>query len=468
VTHEIGDEDVLDGDVEARRRDGVVDPGERTRFRRKRDALAAALIAIVAVVAGLLIWGSSDIRATSSRTYAGPAPSLAQPTEFPPSLGEAWRARSPATPLPVTVGPAVVTGNGGEVAGRDPRSGKVRWSYTRDLPLCTVAGAFQMAISVYAKKSNLLRADDPRKAGGCSEVTALDPATGKRGRQPTPDVQQDKPDGGQRNSDAELDTRLLFDGSYVTTTGSKLLTTWRSDLVQTMEYGQVPAVVNPDKQPRSGCTYHTITVVQGRIAVIEDCPPDEGDRLTVYRATGNDDSEKPDVVASIGVPNGSRVVAMTDQCRLDPAREEDVQQCTAVLEPNQARLLVLDEKGEQVASYPMKLRPDESAREPADHVVPITRTPVAIYWFTGSRTIALSAADLSPLWTVDDAQGPGTMFAGQMLVPVRDGLRVLRPATGRPVGTLPVNRDDYTGLVTMSTLGPMVFEQRGDTLVALR
>jgi hypothetical protein len=60
------------------------------------------------------------------------------------------------------------------------------------------------------------------------------------------------------------------------------------------------------------------------------------------------------------------------------------------------------------------------------------------------------------------------MFAGQMLVPVKDGLRVLKPATGKPVGTLPVDRGDFTGPISMSTLGPMVYEQRGDTLVAMR
>jgi hypothetical protein len=464
VTQHIGDEDVLDGDEP--------DPGEpapRTRFTRRRDIVAAVLIAVVALVAGILVWRASDIRTASSQTYAGPAPSPAQPTEFPPSLGEAWRARSPATPQPVTVGPAVVTGDGGEVAGRDPLSGKIRWRYDRDLPLCTLAGAWTMAVAVYERSANLLPEGDPRKSGGCSEVTALDPATGRRGRQPGPGEEpRDKPDSGQRNSDAELGTRLLFDGSYVTTTGDRLLTTWRSDLVQTMEYGAVPAIQNPDKQPRTGCEYNTVAVVQSRIAVIEDCPDDDGDRLTVYRATGNNDSEKPEVVATVGVANGARVVAMTEQCRLDPSNEEDVQQCTAVVEPDPARLRVLDERGEQVASYPLSLGSGDLARQPADHVVPTIRTPVAVYWFTGSKTIALSTADLSPLWTVEDSLGPGTMFAGQMLVPVRDGLRVLRPATGEPVGTLPVDRGDHTGLVTMSTLGPVVYEQRDDTLVALR
>jgi hypothetical protein len=462
VTHHIGDEDVLDGGTQPDERE------PRSRFTRKRDVTIAALLAVVTLVVGLLVWQSSDIRATSSRTYAGPAPSPAQPTVFPPSLGEAWRAKSPATPQPAAVGPAVITGDGGEVVGRDPVSGEVRWSYRRDLRLCTLTAAWSMAVAVYAKTDNLLPSGDPRATGGCSEVTALDPATGKRGKQPTPGEERDKPDGGQRNSDAELGTRLLYDGSYATTTGSRLLTTWRSDLVQTMEYGQVPAVVNPGKQPRTGCAYHTMAVVQGRIAVVEDCPQDEDDRLTVYRATGNNDSEKPEVVASVGVANGAQVVAMADQCRLNPADENDVQQCTAVVEPDPARLLVLNEKGEQVKSYPLSLAPGDLTNQPADHVVPTTTTPVAVYWFTGSRTIALSAADLSPLWTVPDTLGPGTMFAGQMLVPITDGLRVLRSATGAPVGTLPVERGDYTGPVTMSTLGSMVYEQRGDTLVAMR
>lgn len=464
MTHHFGDEDVLEPGADVDR----PEPVERSRFTRRRDVVAAALIAVAALVAGFMVWLSSDIRATTSQTYAGPAPAPAKPTTFPPSLGETWRAESTATPLPVTAGPAVVTGDGQDVVGRDPISGKPRWRYSRDMPLCTLTSAWSMAVAVYRKSDNFLPADDPRHAGGCSEVTALDPATGKRGKQPKAGEERDKPDLGQRNSDAELGTRLLFDGSYVTTTGDRLLTTWRSDLVQTMEYGQVPAMVNADKQPRTGCEYRTVAVVQARIAVVEDCPDDEGDRLTVYRATGNNDSEKPEVVASVAVTNGTRVIAMTEECRLNPADDEDVQQCTAVVEPNPAQLRVLDEKGEQVAEYPLSLGPGDLANEPVDHVVPTATTPIAVYWYTGSKTIALSRGDLSPLWTVEDALGPGTMFAGRMLVPVPDGLRVLKPATGEPVGTLPVNRGGYTGPVTMSTLGPMVYEQRGDTLVAMR
>ncbi|TDV37604.1 hypothetical protein [Actinophytocola oryzae] len=459
----IGDEDVLDGT------DEPVERWERTKFHRKRDVLVAAVIAVAALVGGLLLWQSSDIEATTSQTYGGTATTPPRPTVFPPSLGEVWRATSPATPEPVAAGPVVVTGNGGEVAGRDPLSGKVRWRYTRDLPLCTVAGAWQMAVAVYAKKDNLLRPDDPRKAGGCSEVTALWPDTGRRGRPPADGEEQDKPDQGQRDSDAELGTRLLFDGSYLTTTGTRLLTTWRSDLVQTMEYGKIPAIVNPDKQPRTGCTYGTISVVTGKIAVIEHCPLDSGDRLTVYKATGEDnDAEEPVVVASVAVSKGAQVVAMSEQCRLDPEKPDDVQQCTAIALPDPNRLVVMDEKGKLVKTYPLSIGAGDLRTEPADHTVAVSRVTGAVYWFTGSKTIALSLEDMRPLWTVDRALGPGTAFAGKILVPVTGAIAVLDPATGEQVASTPVDRDGYRGLVTMSKLGPVVLEQRGNTLVALR
>ncbi|MPZ82857.1 MAG: hypothetical protein GEV28_21640 [Actinophytocola sp.] len=465
MTHDIGDEDALDGGVEPDR----YGPVERSRFRRKRDVAFAALIAVAALVVGVLVWQSSDIRETTSQTYSGVATEPALPETFPPSLGEAWRARSPATPVPVTTKTTLVTGDGGDVVGRDPLTGDVRWKYSRDLPLCTVSSAWTMAVAVYAKSSNLLPSDDPRKSGGCSEVTSFDPNTGKRGKPPEPDENRNKPFAGQRDSDAELDTRLLFDGSYVTTTGSRLITTWRSDLVQTMEYGKVPAVVNPDKQPRTGCGYGSVAVVQARIAVVERCPQDATDRLTVYRATGNDDSEKPEVESSVVLGRqGARVVAMSNECRIDAEDDNDVQLCTAVVLPDPARLVVFDEEGERVATHPLSLAPGDLDGDPAGHTVATTRTPGAVYWFTGSRTIALSMTDLSPLWTVENAIGPGTAFAGRMLVPVTDGLAVLAPADGKPVGTIPVDRGGYTGPVTMSTLGPMVYEQRGETLVALR
>src|SRR5262245_784308 len=125
----IGSEDVLDGEQAPVPGGGPepLDPADRTRFRTGLDLTVAVLIVVVAVVVGLVVWRTSDVRATSSQTNPNPVTTPEDPTVFPPSLGEVWHQASPATQVPVAVGPVVVTGNGGEVAGRNPLTGEVLW-----------------------------------------------------------------------------------------------------------------------------------------------------------------------------------------------------------------------------------------------------------------------------------------------------------------------------------------------------
>jgi hypothetical protein len=436
VTEDVLDGPVLDEPVADRPR------GPRTSFRRGRDYVAVLLIVVVLVVAGVLVAMTSDIGATTSQTGPDNVEVPSAPEALPPSFGEVWRAPSPATPEPAVAGPAVVTGEGNEVIGHDPLTGDVRWRYKRDIPLCTVSAAWTDAIAVYRPNGNSLPSGDSYKGGNCSEVTTLKGTSGERDR--------------QRNGDAELGTRLLSDGLHVTATGKSLINTWRSDMVLTMQYGTVPDLVNPGKQPRTGCTYGSITVSPGRIGVLERCPASDGsDRVTVYKPTAKD-SDTPTVDFSAQTGGfGARVVAVNDNF-------------AAVVLPNPARLLVFDNTGNKTAEYPLTVPDADLTSDPPAGVVPSTRSAGAIYWFTGSRTIALSAADLSPMWTLESTMGPGTTFVGYLLVPMRDALAVVDQATGARVATAPVNRHGYTGPVAMSTIGPVVLEQRGPTLVALR
>src|SRR5262245_14022177 len=114
----IGAEDVLDGErPPAPVEPEPLDPRDRTRFRTGLDVLVVVLIVVVALVVGFLVWRNSSVRTTSSQVNQKPVTAPEGPTVFPPSLGEVWHASSPATPVPVAVGPVVLTGNGGEVAG---------------------------------------------------------------------------------------------------------------------------------------------------------------------------------------------------------------------------------------------------------------------------------------------------------------------------------------------------------------
>ncbi|MCP2259597.1 hypothetical protein LX15_003302 [Streptoalloteichus tenebrarius] len=401
----------------------------RPERRKKSDLVAVVLLVVGVLVAGTVIWWRGDARATTSQTAPAGVVAPAPPTSVPPSLAEVWRAPSGATTSPVVVGPTVVTAHGGEVVGHDPVTGDVRWRYARDLELCTVGSAWERALAVYRKSRN------------CSEVTALDGVTGER--------------AAQRNGDSELGTRLLTDGVHVTTTGGELVEVWRSDLVRTMQYGEVPAIVNPNKQPRPQCSYGSFAVASNRIGVLERCPEDPTDRLTVLRPNPKESDQPEQIWTTLTAGRNARIVAMSGEL-------------VAVALPDPARLTVLDNGGRQIAEYPLSLPAGELAGDPPGRVVATTAGTSAIYWFTGSRTIALSPTDLRPLWTVENTLGPGTILAGRLMLPVSGGLAVHDAASGARLGVLPVDRAGYTGPVSVASLGPVLLEQRGDTLVALR
>jgi outer membrane protein assembly factor BamB len=386
------------------------------------------LIVVSSLVVGLVLWSRSDIHNTVLQLGPSNAVTPAAPTTFPPSLAEFWSQPSPATPVPAVAGPTIVTADNGAVVGRDPLTGQQRWSYTRDLPLCTVSAAFSKIVAVYHRSN-------------CNEVTELDPTTGAR--------------GSQRNGDAQLGTQLVYDGTYVTTTGPTLLDTWRSDMVQTMEYGTVPDFVNAHVQPRTGCSYGSVVAYSGLIGVIERCPKEPSDRLTVYRSTAKA-ADTPSVLFSIETGDRqARIVTMNALY-------------VAVVMPGPDRLVVFNaQNGKQLNQYPVSLTPSDLSGDPAGRVVPIATGPSATYWWTGSSTVALSTTNLQPEWTVPNTLGPGVTFAGNYLVPVHDGLLVLNQATGKKIGEIGVDRHGYTGQVMMATLGPVVFEQRGPTLAAL-
>ncbi|MEU4249183.1 hypothetical protein AB0F15_17410 [Amycolatopsis sp. NPDC026612] len=424
---EYGSEDVLE-DVE------VTPPAPRVKARRSpwnrgRDRVIAALIAVGVVALGLVIGVTSDSAATDRTEAAPPPPLPAAPDKVPGSLAEIWSAPSGATPVPVVAGDSVATADGGEVADRDPLTGQIRWHYTRDLPLCTVDEAWGRLNAVY------------HKTGNCSEVTQLDPATGRI--------------TAQRNGNAELGTQLVSDGSHITATGKKLLTTWRDDLVQSAEYGQVPALVNAGKQPRTGCTYGTVATASGKVGVIERCPGDPADRLTVYKAAPEKDDEPQVSFSSVLAGKRARVIAMSG----------DV---TAVVLPDQKLLVVYNGDGTQRAAYPLDVPAGDLAQDPPSAVEATTQTAQNVYWFSGSKVVALSRDDLSPRWTLSSALGPGSTFAQQLVIPIKGGLAVLNENDGSTIRTVGVERRGYTGVVRLAAAGPVLLEQRGPVLTALK
>jgi len=403
--------------------------------RERRDLLAAVAIVVVVAVAAGITWWRSDARATTSTVATAPVPAMAAANSVPTTLRPLWSAASAATTAPVVVAGVAVSADAATVTGRDPLSGAMSWTYRRNLALCAVAGQWGFAVALY------------RDSGGCRQVTALQGASGAR--------------GPQRNSSADTAVALVGDGTYLTSLGSTRLELWRSDLVRTLEYGRVDTPVTPGAQPRSGCTLRSAGSVPTRLAVLESCPGEGTDRLTLLKPAPAD-ATRPEQQGSVLTPSaGARLLAVTQQG-----------QALLVTGPTGTpEIARYDASGVLTGQFPLPLTANDLGA-PGALAVPVSvATGSVIAVSVGTAIIALNSADLTPRWTTTGVLGAGTVVAATVLVPTPGAITALDPATGAMSARIAVDRGGYDpakdGPLSLAAAGPVILEQRGSTLVAL-
>lgn len=398
--------------------------------RTRTDLLVAAALVATVLVAASVVWFRSDARGTTSVTWDGPASALPAARSLPSGLDELWRAPSPATARPLVDRGTVTTAVGGLVVGRDPVSGDERWRYDRDRDVCAVTTAWGDAVAAYR---------DPR---GCGQVTALDAASGTR--------------SAQRTSDADDPIRLVATKNHVIAFGDTRLEMWRSDLVRTVEYGRVDALVNPNAQPRSGCELLSADADGSLLAVLEQCEGESSGRLTLLDSTP-DDAQKPEQYTSSVLPEavrdaGARIVAVVDDR-------------TAVYLPPDApagpRVATYDLEGALVDTHDLT-RPAGTLGGPAE-----VHGDVLVWW-NGQDTVGLDTADYRPRWIVEDTLGYGDSMAGALLLPVDGALLAVDASTGTVDRRIEVDRgESRDDVVSVAVAGDIVLEQRSGEVVAL-
>jgi hypothetical protein len=401
----------------------------RPERRTKADVLAAAAIAAVVAVAAALIWWTSDARATISRPAVVPAPSPKPAREVPASLKQLWAAPNAPTDQPVAVGGTVVTAEGRTVQGRDPVTGQVRWSYSRDSDLCGVSWVYRYAVAVY------------RDDRGCGQVSTIDGSTGSR--------------GPARSSYADHRVNLSSDGTTVLSAGDTRLELWRSDMVRMLSYGEIDARIKPSsKGLHTGCRLVSAAASSAAVSVLGACGSQADLRLTLLRPSKEEDEpEQRDVPEpGIGVGSGARVLTVAETRTL------------IYLPAPQPRVDVVDESGATVASTLMPKPPSTSSV--------VSRPGNLVTWWTGDTVMVFDGATLTYRYSIAPAgssvpAGPATMMAGQLLVPVSGGIAVCDPVTGDGEGYLPVTRPPGSSAVIPAVSGSQVLEQRGNTLVGL-
>lgn len=409
----------------------MVAPERRTRG----DVIAAAMIVAAVILVASVVWATSDARGTTSTVAPTPLAAPASASSVPDTFDEQWRAPDTGDSAPVAVGGAVVVQDDHTVTGIDPDTGAAAWSYTRDAALCAVVGAWDAAVAAY------------RDERGCGQVTELAGSSGSR--------------EDQRTSDADDPVRLSFDGTYVTQLGATRLEVWRSDLVRTLEYGRVDAPVNPGAQPREGCELLSSATASTRLAVLERCPGEEGLRLTSMNPAPEDNTE-PDVFGSTVLAD---VPADVETARVLAVVGDRIALYLPPTATEVARIALFDGSANfrTAEAFPADVSTPSMDTRASD----LTRTGTVLTWWTGSATVGFTQSDLTRRWILDDALGAGAVMAGQLLVPVPTGLAVVDPGNGVVTRTVPVDRGDYRGPVSISVLGTRVLEHRGTETVAL-
>lgn len=401
----------------------MVKPERRTRA----DVVAAMAIVAVLAVAAVLIWWTSDARATISRPAATPVPNLVSAKEVPSTLRQLWTAPSPKTTTPLVVAGSVVTGDGHEVDGRDPATGKTLWSYARDLDLCGVSWVYQYAVAVYP---------DTR---GCGQVMTVDAKTGLR--------------GSSRSAYADPKVTLSSDGTTVLAAGDSRLELWRSDMVRMLSYGALDARIKPGVPAAPLCRLVSAAASSSAVSVLEACPKEDNLRLTLLRPADEEDQPDLKYVPQEGVADGSgaRVVAVSDTT-------------TAVYVPTPKPMVnIIDETGSTVASTPLPRPPSANAT--------MSRAGDLITWWTGDSLMVFSANGLRYKYTVAPSGpnlplGPAAIMAGRLMVPVTGGYDVFDPETGRGDRHIALQRPQSADAVVPAVAGSTLLEQRGGELVA--
>lgn len=407
----------------------MVRPERRTRA----DILAAAAIAaVIAVVAGV-IWWTSDARATQSRPAATELEALTPATAVPDSLRPLWSAASPHTVIPVVAGGAIVTGDGGTVAGHDPSTGDIVWTYTRDRELCGVTWLYRSAVAVYP---------DGR---GCGQVSTIDGSSGQRG--PT------------RSGYADKDVTLSTDGTTVLAAGPTRLETWRSDMVRVIGYGEVDARIKPAHIGiGKGCRLLSAAASSAAAAVLQACPGQADLKLTVLIPSDQDDEPtiKDIPQPDIGPDAGAWVIAVSDTS-------------TALYVPTpDPQVVIYDDTGTEVSANLLPTAPTAAGLRAGA----VTRAGGLITWWTGNRVVVFDANKLAYRYSVEASGpvaplGPAAMMANRLLIPVGSGVGVYEPSAGTPERMIPVRRPTVDGPVVPSVAGSILLEQRGAELVAL-
>lgn len=399
--------------------------------RTRGDIIATCVITLVCVVMLGLAWYKAPIRTSHLSPAAAEFHPAAAPTRVPDALPELWRrddappapAQQTLAPQPVVVGGVVVLPSAHGVRGLNPRTGEELWSYEREETLCGLGSAWQKVTAVF-------------DAGfGCGDVVQIKPQDGTYGK--------------TRSALAEEPVGIVQSNDRVGIIGPERVELWREDAVRTIEYGDTPARQEPKMQPHVECSPAAALTRTTHLVLLDRCP-DHSSWVRVMD-TSPDDSRKPEITHEFALPTDTSTLVAVGSSAL--ATYED------------GALVSYSFSGTELSRTPITAPSPEALSSPFRPA--IADLPHHMSWFDGHSWHLFEPTNLRATIHRDDALGTGVSLDGQLLYPVSGGIAVARSDSGEVQRTIPVDRGDWTGPVSLKIAGDVLVEQRGASVVAL-
>lgn len=401
----------------------------------KKDWIIVAAITIVSLLAITGVVATAPIR----QSALSPA---ADTFTYPINIGlladnyqQEWQQPGDnfnARPI-VAAGLIIATkteGTNSTVLAINPANGEEIWHYTRDVELCSLSSAWDSVIAVY------------RTGVGCGDVVRIDAPKGTYKH--------------TRSAIAPNNVLPVTSNDRVGIVSNTRLELWRSDLVRTLEYGDVEAKNEPELQPHEDCEISSALTRTDNTAVLESCDNTEWVRL---QKTTPEESRSPEITKDIVLTGtGNQLIAINSAG-------------VAVYNPTTSEILSYDGTGAIIAQQSVAPAPliDAHTTANAPAFSPVTADlPHHMTWFDGQRLYLFKPSELTVSRTFEDAIGTGIALSGMLLYPTAEGWNLANWDTGEISRSIPIDRAGYSGSVSLVLSGDTIVEKRGTDLVGLR
>lgn len=399
--------------------------------RTRRDLIATGVLAVAALVGVGGAWLTAPIRAvdhTTAHSEAATGTLVDVPSAVTPTF-QTTDMHLPGVHRPVVVS-GLVFGTDGHTLTAYDNSGAEVYRYGRsDRVICSLGEAWNNVVVTF------------RSGIGCGDAVSLDGPTGEYSATRS-----------AINDDAPL---AVASNDRVGTASENRVELWRSDLVRSVEYGEVEAAQEPGLQPHEACTITSALTRTEVLAVTEVCPDNPDTAMLRMQEATPEESRKPEITASIELSSpDARLVGIGEDT-------------AAVYTPGDTPTVrSFDTSGRQLAATPVEAS-DLLDDAEGVFVPPTGDLPHHMSYYDGRRLYLLSPSTLKVSHIIDGVRGTGVAVGGKLLAPITNGIAVINWSTGTQEDTIDVERDGWDGDVHLEVAGGILVEKRGDTLVGL-